>query len=93
MQRLAWVTGAAIAPGFIETNTTASMQLSEALTAEWMDNSPVGRPGQPRDIAATASLPAGHESTYVSGSVFSVGGGVAAGRYPDIAGFRRQPIE
>lgn len=82
----------AIAPGFVETNATAPMQLSEALMAEWLDNIPVGRLGQPRDIAALASFLAGHESTYISGSVFSVDGGGSTGRYPDIAGFRRQPI-
>lgn len=74
------ITCNAIAPGFIETEMTA-------ITAERMGMEfetfkkvaagqiPVGRVGQPEDIAATASFLCSEEASFVSGQVIYVAGG------------------
>jgi NAD(P)-dependent dehydrogenase (short-subunit alcohol dehydrogenase family) len=57
---------------------------------EFVENTTVGRFAQPADIANMASFLAGDESTFVSGSMFSVDGGAATKRYPDLpAAFAR----
>ena len=74
------VTVNAIAPGFIETEmtvqTAARMGVSfEDFTAAAAAAIPVGRIGQPEDIAATASFFCRDDAGYVSGQVVYVAGG------------------
>lgn len=74
------VTANAVAPGFIETamtrQTAARMKMpfEEFLTMAAADI-PVGRVGQPEDIAATISFLASEEAGYVSGQIIYVAGG------------------
>lgn len=64
----------AIAPGFIETEMTA--KLDEKVVEEWRNNIPLRRGGTPEDIA-NACLYLGSElSSYVTGQVLSVDGGM-----------------
>jgi 3-oxoacyl-[acyl-carrier protein] reductase len=74
------VTVNAIAPGFIETDMTATtaarMGISfEDFKAGAAKQIPVGRVGQPEDIAATVAFFARDESSFVSGQVIYVAGG------------------
>ena len=74
------VTANAIAPGFIETEMTVAtaerMGMSfEELKALGVADIPVGRIGQPADIAAMVSFFASEESGFVSGQVIYVAGG------------------
>ena len=74
------VTVNAIAPGFIETemtmNTAARMGIPfEEFKAAGAEQIPVGRVGQPEDIAATVSFFVRDESSFVSGQVIYVAGG------------------
>src|SRR5690348_3428445 len=63
----------AIAPGFIETPMTA---LLTPESREWVIRStPVGRLGQPRDIAAAALYLATEDSSFMIGQVVSPNGG------------------
>lgn len=64
----------AIAPGFIETAMTAA--LSEDVRKEWMKAIPLRRGGQPEDIANVATFLASDMSSYVSGQVIQVDGGM-----------------
>ncbi len=64
----------AIAPGFIETAMTAA--LSEDVRKEWMKAIPLRRGGQPEDIANVATFLASDLSSYVSGQVIQVDGGM-----------------
>ncbi len=64
----------AIAPGFIITAMTA--QLSDEVKAEWMKSIPARRGGTPEDIANVATFLASDMSSYVSGQVIQVDGGM-----------------
>lgn len=64
----------AIAPGFIETAMTA--QLSDEVRKEWMKVIPLRRGGQPEDIANVATFLASDMSSYISGQVIQVDGGM-----------------
>lgn len=64
----------AIAPGFIITAMTA--QLSEEVKAEWMKSIPARRGGTPEDIADVATFLASDMSSYVTGQVIQVDGGM-----------------
>jgi len=64
----------AIAPGFIETKMTE--QLSPEVREEWMKIIPLRRGGQPEDVANVALFLASDLSSYVSGQVVNVCGGM-----------------
>jgi NAD(P)-dependent dehydrogenase (short-subunit alcohol dehydrogenase family) len=72
----------AICPSFVETDLTAAV-ISQApdpksVRAERIAVHPLGRLGQPADIAELAVYLASDESTWVTGSVFPVDGGYLA---------------
>ena len=64
----------AIAPGFIETAMTQA--LPEEIRKEWMEKIPLRRGGTPEDIADVATFLASDMSSYVSGQVIQVDGGM-----------------
>ncbi len=64
----------AIAPGFIETAMTQA--LPEDVRKEWMERIPLRRGGTPEDIADVATFLASDMSSYVSGQVIQVDGGM-----------------
>jgi 3-oxoacyl-[acyl-carrier protein] reductase len=74
------VTANAIAPGFIETDMTAATAARQGLDFdEWKASIardiPLGRIGQPEDVAAVASFLCSEDAGYVSGQVIYVNGG------------------
>ena len=64
----------AIAPGFIITDMTA--QLSEEIRNEWCQKIPLRRGGTPEDVANIATFLASDMSSYVTGQVIQVDGGM-----------------
>lgn len=64
----------AIAPGFIETAMTAA--LPEEVRKDWIQKIPLRRGGQTEDIANVATFLASDLSSYVSGQVIQVDGGM-----------------
>ncbi len=64
----------AIAPGFIETAMTQA--LSEDVRKEWIKGIPLRRGGTPEDVANIALFLASDLSSYVSGQVIQVDGGM-----------------
>lgn len=64
----------AIAPGFIETAMTQA--LSEEVRKEWIKGIPLRRGGTPEDVANIALFLASDLSSYVSGQVIQVDGGM-----------------
>lgn len=74
------VTANAIAPGFVETEMTAATAARQGLDFEEWKSSiardiPLGRIGQPEDVAAVASFLCSEDAGYVSGQVIYVSGG------------------
>ncbi len=64
----------AIAPGFIITEMTG--QLSDDVREKWMEQIPLRRGGTPEDVANVALFLASDLSSYVSGQVLTVCGGM-----------------
>lgn len=64
----------AIAPGFIETDMTA--KLPEDVRKTWIEGIPLKRGGKPDDVADVALFLASPLSSYVTGQVISVCGGM-----------------
>lgn len=70
------ITANAIAPGFIETPMTAHIREREGLAKAVTSTIPLGRFGQPRDIANTALFLASEEGAYYTGQLMHPNGGV-----------------
>ncbi len=64
----------AIAPGFIQTDMTA--KLSEEVKGEMLKFVPLGKFGTVRDVANLALFLAGDRSSYITGQVIQVDGGM-----------------
>jgi 3-oxoacyl-[acyl-carrier protein] reductase len=63
-----------IAPGFIETEMTA--KLDENTVKEWRNGIPLKRGGTPKDIADACVFLSSDQSSYITGQVLHVNGGM-----------------
>ncbi len=68
------VTVNAVSPGWIRTDMTADV--TEEEWAEALEEIPLGRIGEPEEIASVVAYLASEESSYVTGQVLHVNGGV-----------------
>ena len=68
------VTVNAVAPGFIETDMTA--KLPEKVRELMLAQIPLGRPGQPEDVAEAVKFLASDGAAYLTGQVLHVSGGM-----------------
>lgn len=66
----------AVAPGFIETEMTSSLNLDEATRKAWMENIPLKRGGKPEEVGDVCVFLGSDLSSYVSGQVIHVCGGM-----------------
>lgn len=67
-----------ICPGYVETNMTAALTSDEAANAALKARHPMGRLGQPEEIANAALFLASDESSFVTGAPLIVDGGYTA---------------
>jgi 3-oxoacyl-[acyl-carrier protein] reductase/2-hydroxycyclohexanecarboxyl-CoA dehydrogenase len=67
------VTANAICPGFIDTAMTRG--IPEHIREQQVAKIPLGRAGQPSDVANVVAFLASNEASYVTGEVINVGGG------------------
>lgn len=68
------ITVNSVAPGFIDTDMTR--ELGEQQTAALMQQIPLGRFGQPEDIAAAVAFLASPQAGYITGTTLHVNGGM-----------------
>lgn len=69
----------AIAPGYIATDMTAGVLEHPYWGERIREATPMGRPGQPSEIAGIAVYLASDASSFATGQLFLVDGGIAAG--------------
>lgn len=69
------ITANAICPGYILTEMGAATRTDE-MVAEWAGYSPLGRLGEPADVAAVALFLASADSDYLTGQAINVTGGM-----------------
>ncbi|MBR2092312.1 MAG: 3-oxoacyl-[Fibrobacter sp.] len=70
------ITVNAVAPGFIDTDMTAAM--SEETRTKYAAQIPLGRLGQPEDVAKAVAFLASDDAKYITGQVIGVDGGLNA---------------
>ena len=70
----------AIAPGYVETPMTAGSR--DSVKASFIDSIPVGRAGQPDDIARAALFLVSDDSDWINGETLVVDGGESSREYP-----------
>ncbi|MEM7367089.1 MAG: 3-oxoacyl-[acyl-carrier-protein] reductase [Bacteroidota bacterium] len=63
-----------VAPGFIATEMTDAIPEKELQT--WLQNIPLKRAGQPEDVASLCVFLGSDQSSYITGQVFNVDGGM-----------------
>ncbi len=68
------ITVNAVAPGFIETDMTAA--LSDKAREAMLSQVPLGRAGQPGDIAEITAFLASDKASYITGQVIHISGGM-----------------
>jgi len=67
------ITCNAVAPGFVESDMTR--QLPAHLYQRLLDKTPIGRPGQPRELGAVIAFLASEHSGFVTGACVDANGG------------------
>jgi 3-oxoacyl-[acyl-carrier protein] reductase len=67
----------AVAPGFVATEILRSMP--EKVLQGMVDHTPIGRIGEPRDIAEAYAWLASDRASFVHGACLSVDGGIVIG--------------
>ena len=75
------ITCNAIGPGFIETGMTKMITDNPAIEQALVDRTPMGRVGQPADVAGLAAYLASDDASFVTGTVIFPDGGITAGMY------------
>jgi NAD(P)-dependent dehydrogenase (short-subunit alcohol dehydrogenase family) len=68
----------AICPGFIKTDFSAALWKNESIVNDVLAHTPLGRLGEPNDVAHTALYLASDAAKFVTGQVFMVDGGYRA---------------
>jgi NAD(P)-dependent dehydrogenase (short-subunit alcohol dehydrogenase family) len=68
----------AVAPGYIATDMTLRGRSKPEWFGCWTDMTPMGRCGEPKEVAAAVLFLASDAASYITGSVLSVDGGYTA---------------
>ena len=77
----------AVGPGLIHTPATAGMLAIPGLEDAFVHEAPIGRSGEPQDIANLLVYLASDESTLMTGQTLYIDGGASLKKYPELFGF------
>ncbi|MBK1840702.1 SDR family oxidoreductase [Azospirillum sp. YIM B02556] len=69
----------AVAPGVVETSIVEGVP--EAIRAQWVGKTPIGRLGRPEEIASIVAFLASDDAAYVTGQTIVADGGATTGDY------------
>lgn len=76
----------AVAPGFVHTPLTDPAAAVPGVVEEYLENTPLGRAGNPSDIADAVVFLCSPHASWMTGEVIDLNGGAHLKRYPDILG-------
>lgn len=76
----------AVAPGFVHTPLTAPAAAIPGVVEEYLENTPLGRSGEPQDVADAVVFLCSPKSSWLTGEVLDLNGGAHLKRYPDVIG-------
>jgi NAD(P)-dependent dehydrogenase (short-subunit alcohol dehydrogenase family) len=82
----------AVRPGLVPTELSAGLVNSPLINDDYIAQMPLGRLGEPSDIAEAVRYLAGPESSWTTGQVFAVDGGHTLRRGPDMHALMEQSI-
>lgn len=74
----------AIGPGLIHTPATAGMTSVPGVEESFLHEAPMGRAGEPEDVAGLALYLASDESTLMTGQTIYIDGGGSINKYPEL---------
>jgi 7-alpha-hydroxysteroid dehydrogenase len=77
----------AIRPGFVATDLMQAIPRDSPVYASYVDNTPLGRLGEPADVANLVRFLVGPESAWLTGAVIDLDGGHSLRRGPDYSLF------
>jgi NAD(P)-dependent dehydrogenase (short-subunit alcohol dehydrogenase family) len=77
----------AVGPGLIHTPLTAGITSMPGLEDAFVQESPMGRVGEPEDVANLVTFLAGDDSTLISGQTYYIDGGANMKKYPEMFSF------
>jgi NAD(P)-dependent dehydrogenase (short-subunit alcohol dehydrogenase family) len=77
----------AVGPGLIHTPATAGMLAIPGLEDAFIHEAPIGRAGEPEDIANLLVYLASDESTLMTGQTLYIDGGASLKKYPELFSF------
>jgi NAD(P)-dependent dehydrogenase (short-subunit alcohol dehydrogenase family) len=77
----------AVRPGFVATELMAAILRDSSVFRSYVDNTPLGRVGEPDDVAQLVRFLLGPESSWLTGAVIDLDGGHSLRRGPDYSPF------
>lgn len=75
-----------VSPGFVETPLTQGSSLVPGLLEDYVDNTALGRAGQPEEIADAVVFLCSPKAGWLTGEVLDLNGGAHLKKYPDVLG-------
>jgi NAD(P)-dependent dehydrogenase (short-subunit alcohol dehydrogenase family) len=76
----------AVAPGFVHTPLTDPAAAIPGVVDDYIDNTALGRAGQPEDIAEAVRYLCSPQASWLTGEVLDINGGAHLKKYPDVLG-------
>jgi NAD(P)-dependent dehydrogenase (short-subunit alcohol dehydrogenase family) len=80
-----WVRVNCLRPGLIRTDLVAAVFMSPEVSGDYAAATPLPRPGEVEDVANAAVFLLSDASSYITGQVFNVDGGMTLRRGPDFS--------